>query len=81
VSAPDPRVALFGSVVRRVRRDRQLSQDAVALRGGLHVNQLGRLERGTHDVYLSTVYRVAEGLGMPVGELMSMLDDELRERG
>jgi len=66
---PDEHLRAFGRTIRRIRRERELSQEAVASAGGVHPNQVGRLERGTADVCISTLLRVVAGLGVPLSEV------------
>lgn len=61
-------VVELGRAVRAVRRELDLSQEALARRAGLHPNQVGRLERGT-DVRAGTLLAVVEGLGVGLAEL------------
>ena len=61
-------VVQLGRAVRTVRRELDLSQEALARRAGLHPNQVGRLERGT-NVRAATLLAVVEGLGIGLAEL------------
>ena len=61
-------VVELGRAVRAVRRELDLSQEALARRAGLHPNQVGRLERGT-NVRAGTLLAVVEGLGVGLAEL------------
>jgi transcriptional regulator with XRE-family HTH domain len=65
---PPTNVVDLGRAVRAVRRDLDLSQEALARRAGLHPNQVGRLERGT-NVRAGTLLAVVEGLGVGLAEL------------
>jgi len=67
VRAPTNVVEL-GRAVRAVRRELDLSQEALARRAGLHPNQVGRLERGT-NVRAGTLLAVVDGLGVGLAEL------------
>lgn len=70
-------VAKLGRTVRTMRRDRDLSQEALAARAGLHTNQVGRLERGT-NVQLATLLAVVEGLGVGLADLGRAYDARSR---
>jgi transcriptional regulator with XRE-family HTH domain len=61
-------VAKLGRTLRAVRRDLDLSQEALAARSGLHPNQVGRLERGT-NVQLTTLLAVVDGLGVGLADI------------
>ncbi len=77
---PDEQLRAFGRTIRRIRRERDLSQEAVADAAGVHPNQVGRLERGTADVYTSTMLRVVTGLGVPLSEVARAYEERLDER-
>lgn len=63
---------LIGERVRRLRKERGLSQEAVARRTGVGLKAYGDLERGrTHDPHYSTLRDIAAALGVPVTELLS----------
>ena len=78
--APDEQLRELGRTIRRMRRERDLSQEAVAHAAGVHPNQVGRLERGTADVYTSTMLRVVAGLGIPLSEVARAYEQRLAER-
>jgi len=66
-------VARLGRAVRAVRRERDLSQEALAALADLHPNQVGRLERGT-NVQVATLLAAVEGLGVGLEELGRVYD-------
>ena len=53
-----------------LRRDRGLSQAALAKKSGLAREYLARLELGRHDPSLSTLAKLAKALKVPVTELL-----------
>lgn len=55
--------------IRQLRRDRELSQEALANLAGVHPKHLSEIERGNKDPRASTVARLAEALGVTIGEL------------
>jgi transcriptional regulator with XRE-family HTH domain len=67
---------VFGRVLRRVRRDHDLSQEALAARAGLARNHVSELERARRDPSLATIVQLADALGMPMAELMARFDEE-----
>jgi transcriptional regulator with XRE-family HTH domain len=68
MAGQEPNVGKLGRAVRTLRRDRDLSQEALAARAGLHPNQVGRLERGT-NVQVGTLLAIVDGLGVGLAEL------------
>ena len=77
---PKPtRVAELGRAVRAIRRDLDLSQEALAARADLHTNQVGRLERGT-NVQIDTLLAIVDGLGVGLAELGRVYDGRRTRR-
>jgi transcriptional regulator with XRE-family HTH domain len=59
----------IGRNIRALREAKGLSQEALANRSELHPVQIGRVERGEHDVKASTVAKIAHGLDVAAAEL------------
>jgi len=74
--APSHPVMIFSRVLRQVRRENDLSQEALAATAGLHRNHISDLERAQKNPSLSTLIELADALGMTAGELMSRFDEE-----
>jgi len=68
---PDPRLVALGQALRKARRDRDLSQEAVGQRAGMHPNHVGTIERGTKDLRATTLLRLIEALELSPAELFS----------
>lgn len=79
-TSPDEQVRVLGRAIRRMRRERDLSQEAVAAAAGVHPNQVSRLERGTSDVYTSTMLRIVAGLGASLSDVARAYEDGPSER-
>jgi len=60
----------FGAGLRRLRAERGLRQDEVASGAKLSRTSIVNIERGRQGVALSTVYRLAEALGVDPCELL-----------
>jgi transcriptional regulator with XRE-family HTH domain len=65
-----PLPSLFGREVRRRRVALGLTLEQLAERSGLTPNYIGTVENGRRDPSLSTVMSLAQGLGVPAGELV-----------
>lgn len=61
----------FGSAVRRLRAERGLSQEALALRCDLDRSYIGGVERGERNVSLINIHRIAAALNVEPAELFS----------
>lgn len=61
----------LGAEVRRRRESLGLSQIALAIRAKLHVNVIGRLERGAHNPTALTLVAIAEALDTSLAEIFA----------
>jgi transcriptional regulator with XRE-family HTH domain len=72
------RIALaFGSTLREVRRARGLTQEELALVGGLDRTYTSLLERGLQTPTLTVLFRLAEALGVEPCRLVTLTADQL----
>ena len=60
----------FADAVRRRRKATNLSQEAFADHIEMHRAQYSFIERGKRDFRLSSLERVAQGLGQPLWEIL-----------
>jgi transcriptional regulator with XRE-family HTH domain len=63
----------FGDRMRELRDREGVSQDALARSSGIHPTSIGRLERGGREPRLTTILKLADGLGVEPGELVNGL--------
>jgi len=68
VPATDPRT-IFGNHVRRLRLERNLSQEKLAELANLHRNYVGGVERGERNIALVNILRLARALRVKPGKL------------
>lgn len=69
MASENPQRAL-GEAIRAVRQERGYAQEAFAARAGLDRSYFGAVERGEFNVTLSTLLKVAAGLGVRASELL-----------
>ena len=62
---------VFGTNMRRLRKEHGLSQEQLAHDVGLAPSYLGQLERGQRSATLGVVQRVSERLGAAASEMMT----------
>lgn len=65
-----PEAVIFGTVIRRLRTDRGLTQEELAELADLNVSYIGFLERGENLPTLSIVLNLADALKVDPGELV-----------
>lgn len=63
----------FGDRMRELRAREGISQDFLARESGIHPTSIGRIERGGREPRLTTILRLAHGLGVDPGELVNHL--------
>lgn len=74
-SALNETTRVFGERVRQRRLELGLSQEAAAVRCGIHWTQLGKVERGQRSLRLETIVKIANGLEVDPGKLVAGLPD------
>jgi transcriptional regulator with XRE-family HTH domain len=62
---------ILGAEIRARRLARELSQEALAAKAGLHRNFIGMAERGERNVTLLSLEAIADVLRISVGELVT----------
>jgi len=63
----------LGAQLRRLRLERQLSQERLAELAGLHYKYIGRVELAKADPGADVLVRLARALAVPVGELFETI--------
>jgi transcriptional regulator with XRE-family HTH domain len=63
----------LGANIRRLRRDRGLSQEALAHASELHPTEVSRLERGVREPRLGTIVRIARALRVEPARLLERI--------
>jgi transcriptional regulator with XRE-family HTH domain len=72
---------VFGTVVRKFRLAKGLSQEELAEEAGLHRTYISLLERGLRNPSLTVILKVAHALRVGVAELISDFDQHSRGDG
>ncbi len=60
----------FAQVLLRLRKERGLTHEKLAERAGLHPTTLSLLEHGKRQPSLTTIFLLADGLGVEPNELV-----------
>ncbi|EMD0829380.1 helix-turn-helix transcriptional regulator [Morganella morganii] len=67
----DPRLVAFGGRVRQIRKEKGLSQEALADLAGIDRSYMGHIERGDQNITLTKIYQISEALRVSVSDLIS----------
>lgn len=70
----DIRLVALGRAVRRARRDRDMSQEALAHAADLASKHISEIERANRDVRFTTLVQIARGLDVPLAELVAIYE-------
>ncbi len=68
----------LGETVRLLRRERDLSQEALGDRCGLHRNYVGAIERGEINPTFRVLLKLAHGLEIPLSQLIAIYENPPR---
>ena len=65
----DKGIKAFGLHLKKIRREKKVTQEKLAYDTGLELSQIGRIERGVINTSISNVFEIAEALGIEPVEL------------
>lgn len=60
----------FGKKVREERLKRNLSQEKLAARAGVHRTYIGMIERAEKNITLENIEKIAKALGVPIEDIV-----------
>jgi transcriptional regulator with XRE-family HTH domain len=64
----------FGDAMRRMRKERGLSQEALAEAANLTADYIGFIERGENVPTLTVILKLADALGVPPSRMLRTFD-------
>jgi transcriptional regulator with XRE-family HTH domain len=70
----------FGRVLLRIRKERGLSQEALAGEAGLQRKYISLLEKAEYQPKITTIFRLAEALGCVPSDFIALVDAERHRR-
>lgn len=59
----------FGLQLKKLRLERELSQEQLGMIAGLDRTYISGIERGVRNVSLTNIFRIAQALNVPTAEL------------
>jgi transcriptional regulator with XRE-family HTH domain len=71
----------FGEVLRHLRRERGLSQEALALEAGAERNYISLLELGKSSASMRMLFKLCSVLGLPPSRFLEQVEGRMKDRG
>jgi transcriptional regulator with XRE-family HTH domain len=71
----------FGNTLKNLRESAGLSQTDLGTKAGLDRTFISLLELGKRQPTITTIYKLAESLNVPVKEIIFRLDNQLGRNG
>ena len=60
----------FSQRLRRIRKQKKMTQQELAEAASLHITYIGQLELGKYHPTLFTAWKIAKALGVPITDLV-----------
>lgn len=68
---------VFGELIRKLRNDKELTQEKLAELSQLHSNYISLLERGKRKPTIDTIFKIANALNMKPHVLIKKLEEAM----
>lgn len=68
--------AAFGVVLRELRQERKMSQEALALEADLQRNYVSLIERGINQPTITTIFKLAAALGVKPSVIVASTEEK-----
>lgn len=72
----EPEVA-FGRVLRKLRKNREMSQEALAFEAGVERNYVSLLELGRNSASVNVIFKLAKALEIRPSKLIEAAEQEM----
>ena len=66
-------LVLFGEIIRDIRKEKDLSQEELADKAGVHRTYIGMIERGEKNITLENINKLSKALQTTIYELFLKL--------
>lgn len=60
---------IFGEKIKLVRKQKDLTQEELADKAGLHPTYIGQIERGKRNPSLENIYKIQKALKVDIGDI------------
>ncbi len=79
VAAPTQRRGAFGQALRKIREERNMSQEQLAFESGFDRTYISLVERGVRSPTIRSLVKLADVLKLPPSELVARMEVLLRK--
>jgi len=66
---------IFGEVIKRLRTERNLSQEALALNADIDRTYISDIEKGERNISINVAYKLANALQISFSELIKKIEN------
>jgi len=73
------KVEILGEMIKKVRKDRHLTQEELGKLVGVNKSQISKLERNTKNVTIATILKIFNALKANIRFSVDKLDDKLEK--
>lgn len=70
---------ITGRVIGRLRTARGMTQELLSGLAGIDRSHLGKIENGSKNAAVDTLWRIAAALQLPLSELFRLIEQEMEE--
>lgn len=63
-------LALIGKNIRKIRKEKKISQEELSFRANLYLSYIGKLERGEVNVSIETLEKIASALETDIDKIL-----------
>lgn len=71
----------FGRVLRELRKEAGLTQEALGFEAGMQRNFISLMELGQKQPTITSIIRLAKALDRPAAEIVAKVEDEMGQSG
>ncbi|MCU0391689.1 MAG: helix-turn-helix transcriptional regulator [Thermoflexibacter sp.] len=68
----------FSNVLKKLRKQKNISQAQLAFEAGLHRTYISQLERGIKNPTLKTIYKLCDVLEIDMIEMIRLIEHEIK---
>lgn len=69
-------IMLFGLAIRKIRKEKNISQERLAEMTGLHRTYISEIERGNRNLSLTNINKFSLAFNLTNSELFSIIENE-----